>query len=234
MAKASEKFKTYGGVFDAFTDRLLFKIESKGLFDHIQSPIFRGKEAHVFSAKKDHHYVAVKIYRLETCDFNRMYDYIKYDRRYVTLRKHKRKVIFAWAQREYRNLLIAREAGARVPTPLHRAEHILILEFIGDHDQAALRLKDAHMEDPEATFNDIVKQMKKMYKANLIHGDLSHFNILFHKNKPIIIDFSQSTTKENPRADEYLRRDIRNICNFFKKYGVDAHEQDVYVKITQP
>ena len=35
--------------------------------------------------------------------------------------------------------------------------------------------------------------------------------------KPVFIDFSQCTTLESSRAEEYLERDIRNICNFFKK-----------------
>jgi len=234
MAKSSEKFKTSGGVFDVFTDRLLFVIESKGFFDSLGGPIFVGKESNVFDANtQEGGKVIVKIYRLETCDFNRMYDYIKYDRRYLSLRKQKRKVIFAWAQREYRNLLIAREAGVRVPTPLHRAHHILILEHIGDKKPAP-QLKDANILDPRQTFDDIVQQLKKLYHANLIHGDLSQFNILYHNNQPVIIDFSQSTTKENPRAQEYLERDIRNICAFFRKQGIESDEEEVLATIIAP
>ena len=33
--------------------------------------------------------------------------------------------------------------------------------------------------------------MREMFiKAKLIHGDLSEYNILYHENKPIIIDVS--------------------------------------------
>ncbi len=233
MAKQSEKFKTWGDVFDKFTERLLFEIESKGLYDNIESPIFVGKESNVFVAKKDESKIIIKIYRLETCEFNRMYDYIKYDNRYLNLRKHKRKIIFAWAQREFRNLMIARDAGARVPTPLHREHHILILEFIGDENGPAPKLKDHLPENPKAFFDDIITQLNKMYKANLVHGDLSAFNILNLHEKPVLIDFSQSTTRENPRADEYLKRDIRNLCVFFKKLKVDYTEEQVYAKITK-
>ena len=233
MAKQKEKFKTWGGVFDQFTERLLFEIGSKGLFDEIESPIFVGKESNVFSAKKGDGRVIIKIYRLETCDFNRMYDYIKYDNRYLNLRKHKRKVIFAWAQREFRNLMIAREAGARVPTPLFRESQVLILEYIGDEHGIAPRVKDSLPDDPKAFFDDLIVQIKKMYKANLVHGDLSQFNVLNLHEKPVIIDFSQSTTRENPRADEYLKRDIKNLCTFFKKLGVEYSEEQVYAQVTK-
>ena len=71
MAIPREKFKTYNNVFDNFTNRLLFKLEAAGYFERIVSTIAIGKEANVFCAiKKDGTYVAVKIYRLEVCDFN--------------------------------------------------------------------------------------------------------------------------------------------------------------------
>ena len=88
MAKITrEKFKTWGNVFDQFTLRNLFELGSKGHFLELKSPISIGKEANVFSAEtKDKGLIVAKIYRLETCDFNRMYDYIKYDARYLNLK----------------------------------------------------------------------------------------------------------------------------------------------------
>ena len=89
-----EKFKTYGGVFDEFTNRTLFRLITRGHIEGLQSPISIGKEAQVFSAlTKNNKKVAVKIYRLETCDFNRMYEYIRTDPRFDNLKKQRRKVI---------------------------------------------------------------------------------------------------------------------------------------------
>src|SRR3990167_4572184 len=118
-AKPREEFKTRNDVFDRFTSQTLFKLISRGYFEGLESPISIGKESNVFSAiRKDGTYVMVKIYRLETCDFNRMYDYIKDDPRFLNLKRGKRNIIFSWVQREYRNLLKAREANVSVPTPL--------------------------------------------------------------------------------------------------------------------
>ena len=133
MAKITkEKFKTYKGVFDNFTLRTLFKLSTQGYFDDMESlsPVFIGKDSNVFSAKRGKEKVIVKIYRLENCDFNRMFDYIRYDPRYIGLQRQRRKVIFSWVQREYRNLLKAREAGVRVPTPMAFLNNVLIEEFI--------------------------------------------------------------------------------------------------------
>lgn len=227
-----EKFKTYGNVFDNYTLRNLFKLSTQGYFDELTSRISMGKEANIFSAKKGRSHVIVKIYRLETADFNRMYDYIKQDPRYLRLRRTKRQIIFSWCHREYKNLMKAREAHVRVPMPIAFKDNILIMEFIG-HDDVALQLKDQYPENVEKYFDDIVKQMKKLYNAGLVHADLSQFNILNLNDKPVLIDFSQATPLQNTEAGQYLRRDVRNICTFFKKLGLDKDVDEVIVHITR-
>jgi len=230
MAITKEKFKVYGNVFDNFTLRTIFKLSSEGHFDELASPIKIGKESNVFSAAKDDEFIIVKIYRLQSCDFNRMYDYIKYDPRFVGLRKNKRKIIFAWCQREYRNLLKAREAGVSVPLPIAFSNNILLLEFIGD-DDAAPQLKSCEPENKEKFFQEVVENMKKLYKAGLIHGDLSEYNILNYNDKPVFIDFSQCTTTNSIRAEELIERDIKNVCRYFKKIGIKTEEEEIKTKI---
>jgi len=225
------EWKVYGNVFDNFTGLTLQKLQDKGIFTDLVSPISVGKESNVFTASSERGILIVKIYRLETCDFNRMYDYIKYDERYRGLRKNKRKIIFAWTQREYRNIHIAREAGIRVPTPLTFSNHILILEYIGGEERAP-RLKDKYPSDPEAFLEEILGFVKKLHKKKLVHGDLSAFNILNFEDHPVFIDFSQSTTTENPRAIEYLKRDIKNLYTFFTKLGVECDEEKMLKKVT--
>ena len=116
MKQTKDKFKTFKHVFDDFTERNLFKLSSKGYFDELESPIRMGKEANIFIAKKGDKKVIIKIYRLSTCDFFKMFEYIRPDPRFK-VEKNRRKVIFAWAKREYSNLLRSRSKGIRVPTP---------------------------------------------------------------------------------------------------------------------
>src|SRR3989344_9059375 len=103
-----EKFRTWGNVFDQKTLRTLFKLESDGYFEELRSPISTGKESNVFSAiTKDGNYICVKIYMINAADFRRMYNYIGADKRFEGLQKKRRQIIYAWAQREYRNLILA-------------------------------------------------------------------------------------------------------------------------------
>lgn len=229
--KNKDEFKTLKNVFDNFAEKALFQLISQGYIDGLHSPLSIGKEANIFTARKDDETRIVKIYRLQTCDFNRMYDYIHSDPRFANINKSRRDVIFAWAQREYRNLLKAREAMVRVPTVYVCTGNILIMEFIGD-EEAAPKLKDKKPEDPEEFYKEVLLQMKKLYKAGLVHGDLSGFNILNHHNKPVFIDMSQTTPLEDGNAKEYLIRDIKNICALFKKWGVKADVDKALKTIT--
>ena len=239
-----ERFKTLRGVFDAFTQRNLFELESRRIYDELVMPLKIGKESNIFLAKRrangrgeDKHeeiYVIVKIYRVQNCDFKRMFHYIKQDSRYDELRQHRREIIFAWVQREYKNLLKAAAAGVRVPKALGWRAHILVEELIGDSKEGlpAAPLKDALPKNPQHFFSLVIEEMKKMYDAKLIHGDLSSFNILNHEEKPYIIDFSQGTLTTTPNSTELLRRDIKNICQFFKKCKVSIDEEKVFKEIT--
>lgn len=224
--KPKKDFKTMHNVFDEFTNRTIYKLITQGHFEGLESPISIGKESNVFSAlKKDGARVMVKIYRLETCDFNRMNEYIKDDPRYPNLKGGKRNTIFAWVQREYRNLMKAREANVNVPTPLAFSNNVLVLEFIGDDGMIAPKLKDEIPKNPKKFFDSVINNMKKLYKSGFVHADLSAFNILNHNETPVFIDFSQATPLQSSRAQEYLNRDVRNICNFFNKIGLKADEK---------
>src|SRR3989304_7293105 len=159
--QAREQWKTLKHVFDLWTEGKLFKLISQGYFEGLESPIEMGKEANIFTAiTKDDKRVIVKIYRLQTADFGEMYNYLATDPRYSGIERNRRKVIFSWAHREYRNLLKAREAGVSVPTPIAQLYNILVLEFVGD-EQPAPNLKDKTPSQPENFFNETVRNMQK-------------------------------------------------------------------------
>ncbi|EHL02498.1 putative Serine/threonine-protein kinase RIO1 [Glarea lozoyensis 74030] len=73
-----------------------------------------------------------------------------------------------------------------------------------------------------------------MYQAcKLVHADLSEYNILYHQKKLFIIDVSQSVEHDHPRSLEFLRMDIKNISDFFRRKAVDVlPEQTIFSFIT--
>lgn len=234
MAKrAREDWKTYGNVFDNFTIQNLRKLSSQGFFEELDTTLRPGKEANVFTAVKNTgEKVIVKIYRLENCNFNKMFEYISQDPRYSFLKGQKRKIIFAWTQREYRNLMKAREV-IRVPSMYAFKDNILVMEFINEGEREAPLLKDSHMENPEEVFNEIIDNMAKLHSVGLVHGDLSEFNILMQNNRPVFIDFSQTSSIKAGNAKEMLIRDLKNIVKFFSKYDFEMTSfEELWEKIT--
>lgn len=56
--------------------------------------------------------------------------------------------------------------------------------------------------------------MKTLFwDANLVHADLSEYNILWYKDKCYFIDVSQSVEPIHENAFEFLYRDCENITN---------------------
>jgi len=89
----------------------------------------------------------------------------------------------------------------------------------------AKRLKDASLstEEMNEAYLTIVVDMRRMYhECNLVHGDLSEYNLLWHNGRAVIIDVSQSVEHAHPYANDFLRKDITNITDFFKKRGVNV------------
>ncbi len=232
MPRQKEEFKTYKDVFDQSTIKTLFKLISEGKFEGLESPLFMGKEANVFTAlTKNKKRVIAKVYRIQSCDFSKMYNYIRSDPRFSGVKRNRMKIVYAWTKREYRNLMKAREAGVKVPIPIAFSNNVLVMEFIGNKEPA-LRLKDKPAKNMKKFFDTVVLNMRKLYKeAGLVHADLSAFNILNFKDKPVFIDFSQATTVKNPNSEEYLDRDIKNICYFFRKHAVKAEISVIKKKI---
>ena len=53
------------------------------------------------------------------------------------------------------------------------------------------------------------------------HGDLSAYNILYHRGRAVIIDVPQAVDPSiNQNAVALLERDIANVCAYFRKSGV--------------
>ncbi|PIU89231.1 serine/threonine protein kinase [archaeon CG06_land_8_20_14_3_00_37_11] len=211
-----EDFKVYNEVFDKSTIRVLDKFRHE-YYEAIENCVSTGKEANVFRAVTKKGYVAVKIFRTYTSSFDNMQKYITGDPRFARVKKKKHDLIYQWCRKEFRNLNKAYNLGVHVPKPFAFLKNVIIMEFIGDNGVAAPLLKDVVLEKPEEWYKIIINNMVKLYKGGLVHADLSEFNILVHKNRPIFIDMAQSVLIEHPKAGEFLRKDFENINNYFRK-----------------
>jgi len=211
--------KVFGEVFDERTVKAVHILAQKGYIDSLEHLINVGKEAHVFRALDPAgNPRAVKIYKISTSKFKNMRAYIEGDLRLKEIKKSKRELIYQWTRKEYRNLEKLTEAGVRVPMPLAFHENVLVMEFIGEK-KAAPPLKEKSI-DGKKLRKRIAEEMAKMVLlAELVHADLSEYNILNLNGEPVIIDCAQAVLTSHPNAGKFFERDVQNMANYLSKKG---------------
>jgi RIO kinase 1 len=132
-------------------------------------------------------------------------------------------------------------AGIPCPEPVYLRLHVLVMGFLGDKKGwAAPRLRDVELQGEDADeqwrllYLQLLGLMRRMYQTcKLVHADLSEYNVLYHLKKLFIIDVSQSVEHDHPRSLEFLRMDIKNVSDFFRRKNVDVlSEQTVFGFIT--
>lgn len=135
-----------------------------------------------------------------------------------------------WVGHEFATLSMLYKAGATIPRPLVQNEHAIIMEYVGDEQQAAppLYMVTLKPEDVYPTFALLMDNIELCLKHNIIHGDLSAYNVLYWRDKPTIIDFPQAVDPRfNPHALNLLTRDIDNICKYIARFGLKRDAQQL-------
>jgi len=232
--KDADQFKVEASVFDDATLGALYKLVQDGHIRAFGGPLSTGKEANVYLAASDGDDVAVKIYRINASDFRAMRDYLDGDPRFEGIGSDKKKVVVAWTRKEFANLRRAQAAGVRVPNPIAVQRNVLVMEFLGSDGERAKRLNEVSVENPETAFEVVREYMRRLYRAGLIHGDLSEYNIVVHDDEIYVLDLGQAVTVHHPNSREFLERDCKNIAAFFTRQGHDATGEDLLSYVVEP
>jgi RIO kinase 1 len=162
-----------------------------------------------------------------------MRKYIDGDRRFKNVKHNTRSLVFTWAQKEFRNLTEATRATVRVPKPIAVKNNVVLMEFIGENGVSAPSMKEQPPSNPEKVYPILLTFIERLYKkAELVHGDLSEYNMMVWKGKLVIFDMSQSVPTSHPLAEYLLRRDLENVNRFFSRLGVNVKPVDeIYTQV---
>jgi RIO kinase 1 len=208
-----------------------------GLITDILYQVKSGKEATVFccrgGANFDYQVVAAKVYKAR--DFRGFRNDAIYQEGRVILDKRAARAVAKrtgfggqvrsamWSGHEWGTLRTLRAAGADVPTPLAQSAGAILMEFIGDAEAAAPSLKsvDLSRKAAEAACARLLDNIQLWLAYDIVHGDLSPFNVLYHADRPVVIDFPQAVDpRVNGNAFTLLHRDIENLTRHFAKFGI--------------
>ena len=220
------------GALDHFLD--------EGLITSVMRIVKTGKEASVHLCRAnpsttDRDLLAVKVYHpLDRRDFRdeslyRDGEWIKERRIRVALEKKTR---FGrevqgslWVNREWETLRALAEAGVSVPRPVAATEDAILMEYIGDETQAAPQLQAYRPDRDEAEelFGQVIHAIELMLYRNVIHGDLSAYNVLVWDGRAVVIDLPQAVDpRKNRHAQALLERDVVRVCDHFARFGVPS------------
>lgn len=224
-----------------FVNPDLNKLSKMGFLDELISGIKTGKEGSVFLGRNSEGFVAVKVYTdLRVRSFKR--DELYREGRFIgdarmekAIKQGSQEGINAhqilWVQEEFRQMKYLYEHGVNVPKAIAVNGIALIMEFIGDESGSpAPRISDLKLEKDEAdeAFRQSVHNLSLIVKSGRVHGDYSTFNLLWHNERAVVIDFPQVMEfKNNRNADGFLERDVHSLCKSFAKHGVKADEAKV-------
>lgn len=199
-----------------------------GVIDEVVARLKSGKEADVWLVRHGGEIVAAKVYKARHARSfrnNAAYKEGRQVRSSRTQRAMDRGSRFgqaaaedAWKAKESDALHRLHAAGVRVPRPVLFYEGVLLMEVVVDaHGHPAPRLVDAPLSREEAAgiYADLRKQAVGMLACDLIHGDLSPYNVLVGPDGPVVIDLPQVVdAAHNSQAESFFLRDLSNVHRF--------------------
>jgi RIO kinase 1 len=216
---------------------LLESFLDDSLITEVMEIVAGGKEATVFRCRAaestGRDFFAAKVYRpMERRNFRNdtVYQQGRVILNHRTKRAYEKGTDFGkkaqqgmWVGAEYETQSALFEAGADVPEPIKCNGNAILMEWLGDDSAAAVQLRHARIDSRDAPplFETLMANIELMLRNNVVHSDLSPFNILYHEGGVKLIDFPQAIDpRMNRAAFDLLRRDVENVCNYFSKLGV--------------
>ena len=223
----------------------------RGYLDAIEGDLKSGKEATVYLGRTRLGLAAVKVYRdLAVRSFKNDGRYRA--GRYVGDARIEKAVAQRsaagrraqgrlWAAHEYAMLWRLFGAGVPVPEPLigpdvsdiGDAGEVVLMRFVGDEDGPAPRLSDVRLapEEADRAFGASVRALGALWRAGVVHGDYSTYNLLWWRGEAVVIDLPQAVEADHREARALLERDAASLCATFRTHGVDAMPADVVGRV---
>lgn len=139
-----------------------------------------------------------------------------------------------WPMQEWTMLRRAWAAGAAVPYPVEHTGDGVLMEFIGDETQAALKLAQADLTTDEllSAWEQLLTSLRALTTAGLVHADMSVYNLLWWRDRLVVIDLPQAVEfTTNADAYDLLHRDIANVGAWFGRRGVAVDVEATYAEL---
>jgi len=199
----------------------LWRLVEKNEVEMLGKLMGEGKESTVYNCISRYGEAVIKFHRL-----GHVFKRVREKRDYGTL--HFSVLAVRSAKNEFQ-ALNKLYGIARTPKPFAWEGNAVLMELIDAKELFKVRLKEA-----QDILDLIIDEVRKMYKAGIVHGDLSQYNVLVSEDGVWIIDFPQFVETDSENADELLKRDIKNILQYFSKnYSIEKNIEEVIEAVSK-
>jgi RIO kinase 1 len=139
-----------------------------------------------------------------------------------------------WAWAEWETLTRLWQEGLPVPYPVQIDGTEILMELVAVDGEPAPRLAQTR-PGPEllaSYFQQVREALGELARLGLAHGDLSPYNLLAAGERLVLIDLPQVVDiVANPGGPDFLLRDCRNVCTWFRARGLDVDEHDLFAEL---
>ena len=215
------------------TPRGLQPLIDDGVIDEVMRPLKSGKEASVYVVRAGDDVLCAKVYKdMAQRSFQARVQYqegrkVRGSRQARAIGKAskfgRKEQETAWKNTEVDALYRLMEAGVRVPKPHGYFHGVLLMDLVVDeHGHSAPRLGEVDLIPELARWyhHDLIADVVRMLSIDLIHGDLSEYNVLVADEGPVIIDFPQVVSAAgNNAARAMLLRDVHNLRDSLARFA---------------
>ncbi|XP_078070890.1 serine/threonine-protein kinase RIO2 [Mustelus asterias] len=213
---AYERTKTVQGyrLTNTGYDYLALKtLSSRNVVNSVGNQMGVGKESDIYIvANEEEQQFALKLHRLGRTSFRNLKNKRDYH-------KHRQKMSWLYlsrlaATKEYAYMKALYDRGFPVPKPVDFNRHAVVMELINGYPMCQIH----QLDNPAATYSELMDLIVKLANHGLIHGDFNEFNLMLDSEDHVtMIDFPQMVSTSHLNAEWYFDRDVKCIRDFFIK-----------------
>jgi len=213
IARETKGYEGYRLTYPGYDFLALRALAARGTIVEAGRRLGVGKESDVhFCNGPNGEKYALKLHRLGRISFRA----IKQKRDYLQHRSHGSWMYMARlaAAKEFAYMKALYDAGFPTPVPIDQNRHCVVMSLIDATPMYTIK----DMPRAKMVLERLMRLLIRLARAGIVHSDFNEFNLLIGAEQKItLIDFPQVVHLNHPNAREFFDRDVKSICEYFRK-----------------
>ena len=210
VEKKTIQYEGYTLQFEGYDALALRALVKGGVIEEFGAPLGVGKESDVYEVRS-YRPLALKYHREGYTNFRE----VRRERDYTADREHVSWLYTARkaAEREF-EILETLYPAVSVPRPIEQNRHAIVMAKM---DGVELSRTNLESEQVAGVLDLILSELATTYEKGYVHADMSEYNVFVDETGVTVFDWPQAVATDHQNADEFLVRDVGNLCGYFER-----------------